>query len=80
MLALLEPDQVESFSAANRTPQAQLCAAEESYPVAFQKLPCYDEFGNDELDTLRHTVADLQQQVASLQSQLQKQRRGKGAK
>jgi len=43
-------------------------------PRRFQKSSVYDEFGNDELEYLRRTVADLQQQVAVLKSELQKQR------
>lgn len=75
MLALLLPDAVSSS-----TPTAMAQPENEYDRLSFQNIPCYDEFGNDEVETLRQTVADLHQQVAQLQSQLEKQRRGKAAK
>jgi hypothetical protein len=75
MLALLDPSDVESFSTSATMAQARpLQYSSESDPSAFPKMSCYDEFGNDELEFLRQTVADLQQQVAILKSELEKQR------
>ncbi len=75
MLALLDPSEVESFSA----PIVQAPSQHESklgqlyFP---QGMSGFDEFGNDEMDLLRQTIFDLQQQVAMLQSENQKLRRG----
>ncbi len=78
MLALLEPGHVESVPAAAATEHVRV---ESDFDrSAFQRQACYDEFGNDELDTLRQTVAELRQQVVTLQSELQKHRRSKSAK
>ena len=75
MLALLDASDAEPFSASASKLQARpLNCGSESHPAAFQKSSFYDEFGNDELESLRQTVADLQQQVAVLKSELQKQR------
>ena len=76
MLALLEPGHVESVPAAATEHRVE----SDFDRAAFQRQACYDEFGNDELDTLRQTVAELRQQVVTLQSELQKHRRSKSAK
>lgn len=75
MLALLDASDTEPLVASASKPQARPShCGSESHPSAFQKSSVYDEFGNDELEYLRQTVADLQQQVAVLKSELQKQR------
>ena len=80
MLALIDPSDVESSNTAATVVQLHMHAQSKPIDSSCQRLSGYDEFGNDELDSLRQTVADLQQQVAMLQSELQKQRRSKGGK
>ena len=80
MLALLEPGHVESVPAATATGSEHVRVESDFDRTALQRQACYDEFGNDELDTLRQTVAELRQQVVTLQSELQKHRRSKSAK
>ena len=79
MLALMGPGEVDSFSAS----MVQLPSHHESNlgQLYFQRgMSGFDEFGNDETDSLRQTILDLQQQVAMLQSENQKLRRGKFGK
>ena len=79
MLALLGPSEVESCSAPMIVaPLHHESTFDQSY--APQGLSGFDEFGNDETELLRQTVLDLRQQVAMLQSENQKLRRGKVGK
>ena len=81
MLALMDPSDFEaSTTATSVVVQLPVHAQSKSNASSFQRISGYDEFGNDEVDSLRQTVAELQQQVALLQSELQKQRRSKGGK
>jgi uncharacterized small protein (DUF1192 family) len=73
MLALLDPCDVDSFSASTATLDAHR-HQDNNFHQSFQKSSFFDEFGNDETELLRQTVVDLRQQVAMLQSENQKLR------
>jgi molecular chaperone GrpE (heat shock protein) len=79
MLALLDPSDAEAFSTSAAAAKAATSPDKcHSWPAQAQSV--YDEFGNDEIQLLRQTVSDLQQQVSMLQSELQKYRRRKAGK
>jgi uncharacterized small protein (DUF1192 family) len=74
MLALLDPCDVEPFSASTATLDAHLRRHSNFDRPSFQKPSAFDEFGNDETEVLRQTVLDLRQQVEMLQSENHKLR------
>ena len=80
MLALLDPCDVEPFSASTATLDAHLRRHSNFDRPSFPKSSAFDEFGNDETEVLRQTVLDLRQQVEMLQSENQKLRCGKAGK